>query len=93
MPDRSGSRAPRDLLIFAGIDLEQDFEARLAYGVGPPMSATTLVNRLLGEERLLTGPEAGITGDAIAMDWAWRGRYLVNALRQDFDLTQGLRFE
>ena len=33
-----------------------------------------VVNRILGEERLLTGPEAGITRDAIALDWSWRGR-------------------
>jgi GTP-binding protein len=33
-----------------------------------------LVNRLLGEERVLTGPEPGITRDAIAVDWSWRGR-------------------
>ena len=29
---------------------------------------------MIGEERLLTGPEAGITRDAIAVDWTWRGR-------------------
>jgi len=29
---------------------------------------------LIGEERVLTGPEPGITRDAIAVDWAWRGR-------------------
>jgi GTPase len=41
--------------------------------VGRPNSGkSTLVNRLLGEERLLTGPEAGITRDAIAVDLTWR---------------------
>ena len=40
----------------------------------PNVGKSTLVNRLLGEERLLTGPEAGITRDAIAVDWEWRGR-------------------
>ncbi len=45
--------------------------------VGRPNSGkSTLVNRLLGEERLLTGPEAGITRDAIAVDVAWQGRPL-----------------
>jgi GTP-binding protein len=40
--------------------------------VGRPNSGkSTLINRLLGEERLLTGPEAGITRDAIAVDLAW----------------------
>jgi GTP-binding protein len=43
--------------------------------VGRPNSGkSTLVNRLLGEERLLTGPEAGITRDAIAVDLAWQGK-------------------
>jgi len=42
--------------------------------VGRPNSGkSTLVNRLIGEERLLTGPEAGITRDAIAVDLDWRG--------------------
>ena len=43
--------------------------------VGRPNSGkSTLINRLLGEERLLTGPEAGITRDAIAVDVDWHGR-------------------
>jgi GTPase len=42
--------------------------------IGRPNSGkSTLVNRLIGEERLLTGPEAGITRDAIAVDLDWRG--------------------
>lgn len=45
--------------------------------VGRPNSGkSTLVNALLGEERLLTGPEPGLTRDAIAIDFAWRGRKL-----------------
>src|SRR5262249_44817592 len=44
-------------------------------GVGRPNSGkSTLVNRLIGEERMLTGPEAGITRDAIAVDFDWHGR-------------------
>ena len=42
----------------------------------PNVGKSTLVNRLIGEERLLTGPEAGITRDAIAVDWEWQGRRL-----------------
>jgi GTP-binding protein len=43
--------------------------------VGRPNSGkSTLINRLLGEERLLTGPEAGITRDAIAVALDWKGR-------------------
>ena len=40
----------------------------------PNVGKSTLVNRLIGEERLLTGPEAGITRDAIALDWSYAGR-------------------
>jgi GTP-binding protein len=37
----------------------------------PNAGKSTLINRLLGENRLLTGPEAGITRDSIAVDWSW----------------------
>jgi GTP-binding protein len=40
----------------------------------PNAGKSTLVNRLIGEERMLTGPEAGITRDAISVDWTWRDR-------------------
>jgi GTP-binding protein len=40
----------------------------------PNAGKSTLINALLGDERLLTGPEAGITRDAITVDWSWRGR-------------------
>ena len=40
----------------------------------PNAGKSTLINRLIGDERLLTGPEAGITRDSIALDWEWRGR-------------------
>ena len=40
----------------------------------PNAGKSTLINRLLGEERLLTGPEAGITRDAIAVEYAWKDR-------------------
>ena len=38
------------------------------------MGKSTLINRLLHEERLLTGPEPGVTRDAIAVDWVWKGQ-------------------
>lgn len=41
----------------------------------PNAGKSTLINRLIGEERLLTGPEAGITRDAIAVDFTWQGRH------------------
>ena len=40
----------------------------------PNAGKSTLINRMIGEERLLTGPEAGITRDSISLDWRWRGR-------------------
>ncbi len=44
---------------------------KLAIVGRPNAGKSTLINRLLGEDRLLTGPEAGITRDAIAVDWQW----------------------
>jgi GTP-binding protein len=40
----------------------------------PNAGKSTLVNRMLGEERMITGPEAGITRDSISLDWEWEGR-------------------
>jgi GTP-binding protein len=42
----------------------------------PNVGKSTLINKLLGEERLLTGPEAGITRDSIAVEWEHAGRRL-----------------
>jgi len=47
---------------------------RVAIVGRPNTGKSTLVNRLLGEERLLTGPEAGITRDSIAVELSWHGR-------------------
>ena len=48
--------------------------ARIAVVGRPNAGKSTLVNRLIGEARLLTGPEAGITRDAVSVDWNWDGR-------------------
>ncbi len=71
---------------------EEDEEARdpakpiqVAVVGRPNAGKSTLINRMLGEERLLTGPEAGITRDSISLDWSWRGRAI-----KLFD-TAGLR--
>ncbi len=40
----------------------------------PNVGKSTLINRLLGEERMVTGPEAGITRDAIRIEWEYEGR-------------------
>lgn len=47
---------------------------RIAVVGRPNAGKSTLINAFLGEERLLTGPEAGITRDSISVDWDWRGR-------------------
>ncbi|MCB1497431.1 MAG: ribosome biogenesis GTPase Der [Bauldia sp.] len=49
-----------------------DKPIRIAVIGRPNAGKSTLINRMIGEERLLTGPEAGITRDAIAVDWTWR---------------------
>ncbi|MEZ5895073.1 MAG: ribosome biogenesis GTPase Der [Parvularculaceae bacterium] len=46
---------------------------RVAIVGRPNAGKSTLLNRLLGEERMLTGPEAGITRDSVSIEWAWRG--------------------
>ncbi|NKD85609.1 ribosome biogenesis GTPase Der [Haematospirillum jordaniae] len=40
----------------------------------PNAGKSTLINQLLGQERMLTGPEAGITRDSVEIDWEWQGR-------------------
>jgi len=42
----------------------------------PNAGKSTLANKIFGEERLLTGPEAGITRDAISLDMSWRTKHI-----------------
>jgi len=53
---------------------EEDKPVKIAIVGRPNAGKSTLVNALIGEDRLLTGPEAGITRDAIPVDWTWQGR-------------------
>lgn len=50
---------------------------RLAIVGRPNVGKSTLINRLLGTERLLTGPEAGVTRDSISIPWTWKGTPLI----------------
>ena len=47
---------------------------RIAVVGRPNAGKSTLLNRILGEDRLLTGPEPGLTRDSIGLETAWRGR-------------------
>jgi GTP-binding protein len=53
---------------------EESKPLKLAIIGQPNAGKSTLVNAMLGEERMLTGPEAGITRDSIVSDWSWKGR-------------------
>jgi GTP-binding protein len=50
------------------------YPIRLAIVGRPNTGKSTLVNALLGEERMITGPEPGLTRDAVAIDFSWAGR-------------------
>ena len=47
---------------------------RLAIVGRPNVGKSTLINALIGQNRVLTGPEAGITRDAVEIDWSWGGQ-------------------
>ncbi len=47
---------------------------RMAIIGRPNTGKSTLINRLLGEDRMLTGPEPGVTRDSIGVDWEYKGR-------------------
>ncbi len=68
-----------------GSELDPTKPLRIAVIGRPNVGKSTLLNRILGQERLLTGAEAGITRDAIGIDLDWQGRRL-----KMFD-TAGLR--
>lgn len=63
---------------FEDEDFEPEYDdskpLRVAIVGRPNAGKSTLINRFLGEDRLLTGPEAGITRDSISVEWDWRGR-------------------
>lgn len=58
---------------------------RIAVIGRPNAGKSTLINTLIGQDRLLTGPEAGVTRDSITIDWMWQGR------RVQFHDTAGMR--
>jgi GTPase len=52
----------------------EDAPLKLAIVGRPNAGKSTLVNRMIGEDRMITGPEAGITRDSISLRWQWQGR-------------------
>ncbi|MDN5249437.1 ribosome biogenesis GTPase Der [Bartonella sp. TP] len=67
------------------IEPKQSDAVRIAIVGRPNVGKSTFINSLLGEERLLTGEQAGVTRDSISINWDWRGHQL-----EIFD-TAGLR--
>ena len=73
LPEATTQRAAEELAVAAPPERKP---IRIAVVGRPNTGKSTLINRLLGEERLLTGPEPGITRDAIAVDFDWGGQSL-----------------
>jgi GTP-binding protein len=53
---------------------EAERPIRIAIVGRPNVGKSSLLNRLIGEERVITGPEPGLTRDAIAVEWRHRDR-------------------
>jgi GTP-binding protein len=73
-----------------GTELDTSKPLRVAVVGRPNAGKSTLLNRILGEDRLLTGPEAGITRDSIAVEFHWSRRDGSERKLKMFD-TAGLR--
>ena len=58
------------------VEIDDDKPLQLAVVGRPNVGKSTLINRLVGEDRMLTGPEAGITRDAVSVDIKWQDRRL-----------------
>jgi GTP-binding protein len=74
-PDLTGEDEIDDGDVLADAEkAEAERPLSLAIVGRPNVGKSTLVNALLGDERMLTGPEAGLTRDAITTEWKYNGR-------------------
>ncbi len=82
---------------FAEIENDEDSEKaplQIAIVGRPNAGKSTYLNKVLGEDRLITGPEAGITRDAIAINYEFRGEKIklidTAGIRKKANVTQKL---
>ncbi len=87
LPGEREERVPRALLgeDEDGSELDVAKPLRIAIIGRPNAGKSTLLNRILGQDRVLTGPEPGLTRDTIGIDFEWQNRRI-----KMFD-TAGLR--
>lgn len=60
--------------VFEQEDLDPEKHIKIAIVGRPNVGKSTLLNAIVKQERVMTGPEAGITRDAIAVDWTYKDR-------------------
>jgi GTP-binding protein len=77
-----------------GGDEDEEKHIQIAIVGRPNAGKSTLINKLLGRERLITGAEAGITRDSITIDWEYDGQpiYLIDTagIRKKSSVTKKL---
>ncbi len=85
---------PKDVISVEAERNENECDLKIAIVGRPNVGKSTLVNRLIGQERLLTGPEAGVTRDAISVDFVWKDKKIkltdTAGLRKRGKITESL---
>ena len=98
--DKKEEKTEPEFIDFEGLSEEEinavldekakDKPIQLAIVGRPNVGKSTLVNALLNDERMLTGPEAGVTRDAITSEWEWKGRKINLGLRRQSRVEDSL---